>query len=660
MAPAFASPDIASVINAFPPPLPTRNNPSVVRSLSSSRLWDSRRVLSRFTDLIETHKERIPISQLGSLLDIKDFEWILDCTDDPLVYSRDHKVLIPNRVTQKIWSDFSDASTKYFLDEAQWSRKHDISKKSLSFIIDNVVGDGKDGTLETLTLNGRTFWYQPDLLEEVQKDLKYTLDRAGSERRDLSEALHEIDADVLHWLLKGRIEDGTVDGKAMIENGHAIYYPSTYDAATQSRDEDAHMQQVRDAVATLEADGWVRLRSARLGDSTVNSVLDLYVHEKGNESPIVSELDDSSILMTRRDVRDRAIEDFNAKAKDHVKKLWCADREVTLTIVLHDPTLIRQFDKDGLPLLLLESNHQQLLQKAVAHTIIELKNVTRSNFANFLHQHIVCPAQLYINGVECLGDPALKERLDGYVAEHLRTEILPPGVQHVQASKLLVRDKEAAKEFEKFTVAISACRNCSDIKSAIAKYSRKQKLEAPSAELLRKSKKQLVQQKLTAIFKMKRGSDILQNTIWLSLARVMEKKGTEALFVSSGKDVSRMIKFYQSLGDAEMGKQLEEWRDRLKKGEDSKEDLDAMRERATSEVETMGATGDVESALEDGKEDPEAMNSRARDESEVMGASNDAESAGENSKVDMEVTSQRATSEVQATGASGKLEDSGS
>jgi hypothetical protein len=64
------------------------------------------------------------------------------------------------------------------------------------------------------------------------------------------------------------------------------------------------------------------------------------------------------------------------------------------------------------------------------------------------------------------------------------------------------------------------------------------------------------------------------------------------LFVSSGKDTTRMIKFYQNLpgNNADDGKKLETWKDKLKAGQAGDEDIREMRETAGAAVEEMSLT----------------------------------------------------------------------
>jgi hypothetical protein len=88
-------------------------------------------------------------------------------------------------------------------------------------------------------------------------------------------------------------------------------------------------------------------------------------------------------------------------------------------------------------------------------------------------------------------------------------------------------------------------------------------------------------QKVAAMKKMKRGSDLLQNVIWILLAR-----DREGLYMSSGKDTSRMIKMVKE-GDAEAAKKLEEWKDLIKQGKDTEDTRREMRNLAAKAVENL-------------------------------------------------------------------------
>lgn len=190
-------------------------------------------------------------------------------------------------------------------------------------------------------------------------------------------------------------------------------------------------------------------------------------------------------------------------------------------------------------------------------------------------------------------DDSLKSRLDTYATEVLKTDVIPAAIQNLRASNLLQRDKSRTKDIEKFSLAISSAQSVADISSSSAKFCRKQKIDAPTAAQLREAKLQTVRTKLESMNRKRqamRGSDILQNTIWILLCAAVHKQSRQdVLFVSSGKDTTRMIKFYQGLvgSDGDYAKQLEVWKDKLKAGQAGDEEINEMRDAAGAAVESM-------------------------------------------------------------------------
>jgi hypothetical protein len=89
----------------------------------------------------------------------------------------------------------------------------------------------------------------------------------------------------------------------------------------------------------------------------------------------------------------------------------------------------------------------------------------------------------------------------------------------------------------------------------------------------------------------------LQNVIWILLA-----KGREGLYMSSGKDTSRMIKMVKEK-DVEAAGKLEEWKDLVKQGKDGEDTRREMRDLAAKAVEewnpvSIDAAGDEEATSE--------------------------------------------------------------
>ena len=243
-----------------------------------------------------------------------------------------------------------------------------------------------------------------------------------------------------------------------------------------------------------------------------------------------------------------------------------------------------------------EAHHRITITSAVHTTFSTLSATDRFDFIEATQLKIVAPVSLYAASLEVVADEALKSRLDTYTTEILKTDILPAAIQHLRSTNLLQREKSRTKDMEKFSLAISSAQSLSDISSSSAKLCRKQKIDAPSPAQLREAKLQATRQKVESMNRKRpamRGSDVLQNTLWILLcAAVYRHSGQDVLFLSSGKDTTRMIKFYQNLpgNSADDGKKLEVWKDKLKAGQAGDEEIREMRDAAGAAVEEMSST----------------------------------------------------------------------
>ena len=98
MPPIFASSDVALLVQAFPTPTPTRDHASLVKSRSGDNLLNSRTILGRFNNLLESRHERIRRSDLPSLLGIEKTEWLFDCYDGAVRLSKDKQSIVPEQI----------------------------------------------------------------------------------------------------------------------------------------------------------------------------------------------------------------------------------------------------------------------------------------------------------------------------------------------------------------------------------------------------------------------------------------------------------------------------------------------------------------------------------------------------------------------------------
>ena len=221
--------------------------------------------------------------------------------------------------------------------------------------------------------------------------------------------------------------------------------------------------------------------------------------------------------------------------------------------------------------LLAQTDRANELLSAVREKLEQLENETQEKFNQLVEARLLAPLQLYTSGIGTIKDNTLKEHLEDFVFDHFKREVIPQMIKAVHEQSLL-REKDRERQVEKFRQATSESKNFEQLQTAISKFSKKFKIEQPDEDMLKRVKEKTLQAAVKSLVQMKRGSDVLQNLIWIALAR--EREG---LFMSSGKDTSRMIK---QVEEKKIAEQLVNWRDLLKSGGESREEVQRMRELA--------------------------------------------------------------------------------
>jgi hypothetical protein len=590
MAPIFASPDIAAIIAAFPPPEPTKGQASLVRSASGEKLYNSQKVLARFETLLETSKDRIPINSLASLLGIRDSDWLLAPYHGPLTYSQDGRTLIPNIELRSILDALVEATDRGFVDTSNWSAKHDIHKDSLQSALDREAETY--GTQEIQCHSprpGKRYMFRQSNLGSTQAAVEQAIRDARPEKCDLSSRLSDIPVDLLDWTARSVARSQDLDGDIDFINGKVIFTPSEYHSANQQKLEEARKKKIDQAIEDAENEGFTYLSDSN--DQSIKSGVSARISRAGIAGRLrVLDLDDESLVVATQSSFDQALKDLVDAAVKQTTLLWNkhTDEPPSDTQILSNLAATKP-----LAAHILNSNHRITISSAVHTTFSTLSATDRFDYVEVAQLRIISPIILHAASLDAVSDDALKSRLDTYATEILKTDILPAAIQHLRTSNLLQRDKSRTKDMEKFSLAISSAQSLADIGSSSAKLCRKQKIDSPTSAQLREAKLQALRTKLESMNRKRpamRGSDVLQNTLWILLcAAVQKQSGQDVLFVSSGKDTTRMIKFYQGLagGDVNHAKKLEIWKDKLKAGQAGDEEINGMREAAGMAVESM-------------------------------------------------------------------------
>lgn len=591
MAPIFASPDVAALIAAFPPPEPTKGQASLVRSASGEKLYNSQKVLARFEELLETSKARIPISNLASILGIRDSDWLLAPYHGPLSYSQDGRTLIPNIELRSILDSLVEATDQGFIDTSNWSAKHDIHKDSLQSALD------REAETQEIQCHsprpGKRYMFRQSNLDSTKAAVEEAIRDARPEKCDLSSRLPKIPVHLLDWTARSVTRSQDLDGDVDFINGKVIFTPSEYHSANQQKLEEARKQKINQAIEDAENEGFTYLSDSN--EQSVKSGVSARISRPDIAGKLrVLDLDDESLVVVTHSSFDEALKDLTDAAVKQTELSWNkhtddppSDAQILSNLAATKPLATH----------ILNSNHRITITSAVHTTFSTLSATDRFDFIEATQTRIVASIMLHAASLDTVSDDALKARLEAYTTEILKTDIIPAATQYLRTSNLLQRDKSRTKDIEKFSVAISSAQSLADLSSSSAKLCRKQKIDTPSAPQLREAKLQVARQKIESMNRRRpamRGSDVLQNTLWILLSAAVHKSsGQDVLFVSSGKDTTRMIKLYQSFpgSDGELGKKLEVWKDKLKTGQAGDEEIKEMKEAAVGAVEGMDVPG---------------------------------------------------------------------
>lgn len=595
MAPIFASADIASLVANFEPLAIQQDRPLLVKSRSGEHLVNLAKITKKFDFLLRTWESRIQKSSLSTFLGIEpDAErLVLENLRGPIYESRDGTQVLPEKYIRKVLDTLEDESRKSCVDLSAFASENDIAAESLDRLVDQNAERG----WERLNGNGQEYVCGEEMLEEVKGKLQDAIGSAGSEICDLPATLSQsVPLPVLSAVGKDIV--ATMGGDIRMEADHVVYVPANYSEAVEERLEQIREERIRELVHRLGEDEYCVITTddvASLGSGDTaaevtpldQAVLDEY--EKSHQEDTVHSLQllpagdrtsrngvphITSTILIKSTLLENELSDMKSSAVARAEQIWrSGDRVSTLK------SFVQFLQRNELDLpnqselwqLLAQTDRANELLPAVREKLEQLENETQEKFNQLVEARLLVPLQLYTSGIETIKDATLKEHLEDFVFDHFKREVIPQMIKAVHEQSLL-REKDRERQVEKFRQATSESKNFEQLQSAVSKFSKKLKIDQPDEDMLKRVKEKTLQAAVKSLVQMKRGSDVLQNLIWIALAR--ERDG---LFMSSGKDTSRMIKQVEEKAIAE---QLVKWRDLLKSGGEGREDVQKMRELA--------------------------------------------------------------------------------
>lgn len=602
MALIWTDEDVATLLQAFPPPTPSKEQPSLLRSHSGQHLVQSKSAVSRLEKVLATSNARISYDQLDTELDFRGADQLLGLVSSPVYRSHTDKqgAVIPRAVAQDILQELWIVSGERVVEYDLFGLDKDIDQASLKELVKESEVEGKEW-MPVHGDDGKERICRSLLYEQVKNDVAAAMRDANAERCDLNRYSRGLPTSKVEDIGKNLMsEDETLQGAIEQVNDSVVFIPTAYTQAQRTGLMEAYSRLVNDLSSKLESNGFIAIDPSmhaeqlqpvdKENDDLIKDVRKRCGGEDGTqENDAIETLGaKAKTILVKRKTLEAAVSELNTLISEVASDSW-KSRESGAPVPSFDVEGKKGIDElaeasphSEIYELLLESTYHEEMAEVYNSRMQNLAKDERIRFVTFFQEMLAGPVELYARGVSAASDATLKQHLEEFIGDHFRREALPESLKTAKTEGLL-KDKTRGREIDKMSQACGEAKTLLAISSSVQKCARKLKVETPSPFMLAETKKHLLEQRVQVLRKVKRGSDVLQNLIWVLLARE-----TEGLFMSSGKDTTRMVKLYAAAGgDAEVTKKLEGWKEALKNGQETKEVVGEMRELGVKSAEEV-------------------------------------------------------------------------
>ncbi|RMY90342.1 hypothetical protein D0861_03721 [Hortaea werneckii] len=534
------------------------------------------------------------MSRIHDRLGVIDVDWLLNSNTIDLFWDRDSQALLPIPVTQDIQQSIAASLEQQVCRSTKLQNEFDILSDSLSCLLESVTKKLGQVHSSEDSESGEPYYYSSKFATQTEESIISCLKGVHDEKIDLKRRYPDVPLALLHqWADRAIHALGQGNGHLEFTSGNLLFIPSAYTTSLQERQQKEQSQKVQGYVESLLSDGFARIEISEATENTRQAVEADTAQRAGEpiSTQASSRADETILFLSSR--LDSSRDKLKSRVPSVATNVWHErDGSTSLdSVASRVLEVLRDTSSDLLEKELLETPCREEIAKAASEFLGELQKREAEDFAQNLKQCLIVPIALYVKGVATMTDAMLKQHLEEFLGDHFRREAIPSVTQQAKEAHLLA-EKGRKREFEKMQQACAESKTLSEIQAAVNKFAKKQKIEAPDADMLRTVKQVTLQQRVKSMRGMKRGSDLLQNLIWVLLSH-----SSDGLFMSSGKDTTRMIKQYQAVGEEAVGKKLEAWRDALKAGNESKADLRDMRGLA---IQTIDGSNADDSAQQSG------------------------------------------------------------
>ncbi|GIZ38223.1 hypothetical protein CKM354_000164600 [Cercospora kikuchii] len=605
MGAVFGAADIEKLVANFPPlSISANGRPAVVRSFSKNSLKNTAEVLSYFKTLVERHDQRIQRSSLNSVLGIEENSdgVLLDTLDSQLYYSADGRYIIPHPLIENIAAVLKERALRLAVDLHAFAREQDIRYDSLERMIEEY--SGRDWPRVIIDVDNTSFLCSYVYSESVKTQIHNATSDAGTDICNISTIIGpDIPAPIVAALATEIAE--SKGGEVKFSGEHVVYIPKGHIAPPTNQDEEVRTAQVDSLVVKLEHDGFCVLRESpaefvnelngdvALDDAVIaeftkknpNSLRPLAVDVRPEAEVVAraSRLTKDTKLIARPETLRDELGLIKMAVGTRAGILWSTGPNAATPANVVRDLQHSDFDtqhKEELADLLIRSPYAKDLEATALNCLSELEAERHEQFVELVGSRLWYPLHCYAAGVMEVQDPTLRQHLEDFLTVQMKSDAVPAIVSAARDQGFL-NDRSRKKETDKLQKSIEEGKILPDVQKAISRFAKKLNIPTPSESHVFTTKSRALSQTLKSMDRMQRGSDVLQNLIWVLLAT-----SGPGLFMSSGKDTSRMIKHYDSVcDDPEVAGLLAIWRDKLKSGTEDPEDIRQMKELAKGAVE---------------------------------------------------------------------------
>ncbi|KAK5111857.1 hypothetical protein LTR62_004588 [Meristemomyces frigidus] len=620
MSPMFASADIAALVAAYSPPTPLKDRPSFLfrKRPRDDNLVDSRHVLDQFHSLLETSSSRIALPDLASRLKIDKVDWLLECYHDPLYYGGDGLHILPLPEIRRVLEDGYEGSLDSTVEVNGFATRNDLARSTLRSLIECSLSEGKLHWWNDRT-KGSSHFYS-DALRKAVNDYLQSL--ASSEYAqteyaggvDLCSRFPNVPAALLLEMAQSistQEQYRQPAGEWQLLQDRAVFIPASHIQNVEKRKRVAQQTQLDQSARHLVVQGYCKVENdqpaglmsshdehvdsmsyeiRRRAESQLEAAASRQFHELShNNAEGVRQL-----WLIQRDSLEDTLRSLKIIAPQETSRIWHArdgsEAQAKLTTSTLE-SLEHEIGRDILNIVIQCQPYRSHIENTITTTLEELAAQETTTYQTTLLERWVLPLHLYTTGLSSITDPTLVQNLSEFIIDYFRRDVLPTTTKSLTERRLLL-DHQRRKDYDKLSDTISASKTISDLATATTKSTKKEKIRRPTPTQTRNAKRTILEQKSCQLLsaKISRGSDILQNLIWILMAEKLE--GT---FMSSGKDTSRMIKMYASAVGGEEGhvqddvkqniERLEQFKAQLKAGEAGGDVIRDMKSMAVGAVE---------------------------------------------------------------------------